>query len=155
MNQKAVEAASYGEARNKYDYFQKVLSDYAFSKATPTIGLGRELISGEAFGGRPLPWSAEPGKAKAPKYRWDEWLAAQAPLITNEPAKYIYDRLREGGASAFDAQAIIKGLIISGLGATGMRVTAPVSAAEKAALDVRAKAETSRRRQIARQLRGR
>jgi hypothetical protein len=52
---------------------------------------------------------------------WDEWLASHGPIIASEPAKYVYEQLRKGGASASDAATIVKGLIISGLGATGLR----------------------------------
>jgi hypothetical protein len=154
---KAMAEATGGTARDPSAYFLKTLMDYGWGKVAPTISFGKELITGQEFTGRPLPvpWAPQP-TVKKPKMDWAEYfLTARAPILMEEPAKYIYDHLREHGASAFDAQAIIKGLIVTGMGATGIHVSEPPSAEEKAALNVRAKAEASRRRQIARQLRGR
>jgi hypothetical protein len=157
MDAKALKAASYGEARNRQEYLQKVAGDYLFSKVTPTIGVGKELVTGEAFGGRPLPllpWAPK-GTVKKPAYSWHEWLASHGPIIASEPAKYVYDHLREGGASPPLAETVVKGLIITGLGATGLQARDISTPQEKASLQFRAKAEANRSRQIARQLRGR
>lgn len=121
MDKAAIKEASYGKARTAGDYFNKVLIEYALSKATPNIGLAKEALTGEVFPARPAPWSPQPGTAKQPRMSWDEWLASHGPIIASEPAKYVYEQLRKGGVSASDGATIVKGLIISGLGATGLR----------------------------------
>jgi hypothetical protein len=120
MDKKAIEAASYGKAKTAGDYFNKVLIEYALGKAVPNIGLAKEALTGEVFPARPAPWSLQPGTAKHPRMSWDEWLASHGPIIASEPARYVYEQLRKGGTGAFDAATIVKGLIISALGATGL-----------------------------------
>jgi hypothetical protein len=121
---KDVEKRSYGTAKSKQEYFGQLLSDYLLSKATPTIGLGKELLTGEVFPHRPVPWSKEPGKPAQPRMSWPEYLASHGPILASNPARYFFDQLRKGGMSAFDAAALMKGLVISAVGATGLHVAA-------------------------------
>ena len=121
----------------------KTLGQWALNKANPAIGLGKELATGRGFPDRPLPWVYdEPTKAaikaakaghpkpispfKAPYsgipglHGWDEYLLSHGPIPLTGPIRYIYDQTRERGASAMDATAWIKALIIFGVGATGV-----------------------------------
>jgi hypothetical protein len=132
MGLKGVKEASYGTARSKQEYLGQLASDYAFSKLTPTIGLGKELFTGEAFPHRPLPWSPEKGTKSQPKMGWAEYGLTHAPILATNPARYFFDQLRKGGMSAFDSAAIMKGLILSVVGATGLHVTAEKEAAKRA-----------------------
>jgi hypothetical protein len=87
--------------------------------------------------GRPLPWKPQVigtrGKpiGKAP-LSWPQYAASLGPIPLQGPIGYVFDKLRENGASTSDANAILKGLItyglspqgmtIAGLGATGLHV---------------------------------
>jgi hypothetical protein len=53
---------------------------------------------------------------------WGEYAASIGPIPLEGPISYVYQKLKEGGTSALDATTIIKGLILSGLGATGLHV---------------------------------
>jgi hypothetical protein len=115
----------------------RLVSDYAFGKLTPTIGLAKELFTGEAFPARPLPWSREKGTPSQPKMWTSEFIASHLPILSQTPSKYFFDQLRRGGTdpqryvfdqllkngmSAVDAGALVKGLIISAIGATGVHI---------------------------------
>jgi hypothetical protein len=124
MDIAAVRKASYGTARSKEEYLQQLASAYAFGKATPTIGLGKEIFTGEAFPRRPVPWSAEKGTPSQPRMGWAEYGLSHAPILATTPARYFFDQLRKGGMNSFDATAIMKGLIVSAIGATGLHAAA-------------------------------
>jgi len=140
MPGKEVKAASYGAARSKTEYLEKVVKDYVFGKVTPTIGLGKELFTGEAFPHRPVPWSAEKGTPSQPKMWGSEFATEHVlPILAQTPTKmffealrkggtnpqrYIFDQLLKGGMSAIDATALMRGLIVSVVGATGLHATA-------------------------------
>lgn len=121
----------------------KTLGQYALNKANPAIGLGKELATGRGFPDRPLPWvhdeptksAIKAAKAGHPKpispgkvpysgipglQGWDEYLLSHGPIPLTGPIKYVYDQTRNRGASAMDATAWIKAMIIFGVGATGV-----------------------------------
>jgi hypothetical protein len=100
----------------------KVGGQYAVGKLMPTIQRGLEVGLAQNWMGRPLPWSSELGTPKAPRMTWGEYAGSIGPLPLDGPIGFVYDKLRAGGASALDATAIVKGLIISGLGLPGFRV---------------------------------
>ena len=106
-----------------------IVGQYILGKATPAIGLGQQLLMGQNWQGRPMPWSSSPGTINKktgaitkPRLSWGEFAGSMAPIPLQGPIGYVYDKLKQGGASALDATAIIKGLIISGLGATGVHI---------------------------------
>ena len=107
---------------SKHAYIAKKLGQWAVNKANPVIGLGKEALTGQDYFGRPLPWTGEKGTLKKPPYGWAEYLLSHGPIPLTGPIRYFYDQLRGKGASALDAMAITKGLIIFGVGATGLHV---------------------------------
>jgi hypothetical protein len=107
---------------NRYAHLQDVVARYAWGKASPLIQRGIEGLAGENFRGRPVPWSSNPGTEKAPRMTWGEYMGSIGPIPLSEGVKYFYDEFRKRGASVAQAASIIKGLIITGLGATGLKV---------------------------------
>jgi hypothetical protein len=109
------------------------LGNYALGKANPAIGVGKELLTGQDYRGKPLPWvppkptksakTGKPLKPGLPPYGWSEYLLSHGPIPLQGPIRYVYDQLRAKGASAMDASAVIKGLIMTGVGATGMHIS--------------------------------
>jgi len=91
-------------------------------------------LSGYDFSGRRLPWAtdlkAKPGK---PPYGWQEYLLSHGPIPLTGPIRYFYDQTRNKGASALDAMAITKGLIMFGAELTGLRMGADNAAVAKRA----------------------
>lgn len=74
------------------------------------------------------PTRPDQGTAKAPGLSWGEYLGSIGPIPLEGPIGYVYGHLKKGGASSLDAMTITKGLIITGLGATGMHVQEEASA---------------------------
>jgi hypothetical protein len=110
------------------DYLAKTVGQYLLGKASPIVGLSKELLTATGFPNRPLPlpWAPQPSpKAKNPPkpYTWPEYLGQHGPIFLQGPIKYVYDHLRDGGAGAKDSFDIVKALIIGGLGATGLHVS--------------------------------
>lgn len=142
-------AATFGDSkevnkmyRSKQNAWSQILGQYALNKAAPAIGLGKEIATGEDFMGRPLPWvqrapaktaKGRAAQAQKPPYSWDEYLLSHGPIPLTGPIRYVYEQLRAKGSSAMDAAAIIKGLIIFGVGATGMHISPDYAAAKEAA----------------------
>ena len=89
-------------------------------KFTPAIQRGLEIGLQQDYRGRPVPWSSDPGTPKNPRLNWGEYLGSIGPIPLEGPIGFVYDHLKKGGASALDATTITKGLIIAGLGATGV-----------------------------------
>jgi hypothetical protein len=115
----------------KPEEIAKILGQYGLSKAVPSASIAEEALTGQNFMGRPLPWSSSPGqvikktgkiKPGTERLSWGEYALTHGPIPLSGPAAYVYDKLRQGGASALNSTAIIRGLIISGLGATGLHV---------------------------------
>jgi hypothetical protein len=115
--------------KHKPEEIAKILGQYGLNRATPAIQIAKEAVTGQNWMGRPLPWSSEPGqvikktgkiKPGTERMSWGEYALAHGPIPLSGPAAYVYDKLRQGGASALNSTAIIRGLIISGLGATGL-----------------------------------
>jgi hypothetical protein len=119
----------------KFDLIKNELENYAIGKMNPAVGVGKELLSGQDFSGRPLPWTqvAKP-KANKPPIGWPEYLLSHGPIPLTGPIRYAYDQLRAKGSSATDATSVIKALIIMGtdpkaitmgaVGATGVHIDA-------------------------------
>jgi hypothetical protein len=108
--------------KSKFDQATTELKNYALSKAVPAVGVIREAMTARDFLGRPLPWSPEKGTPSKPRIGWTEYLLSHGPIPLQGPIRYVYDQLRAKGSSAMDAMGIIKGLIITGVGATGMHI---------------------------------
>ena len=119
--------------KGKHALLAEILGNYALGKANPAIGLGVETATGHDFLGRPLPWVKEKPSASHPPYSWPEYLLSHGPIPLTGPVRYVYDQLRAKGSSALDAMAIIKGLIITGVGATGMHISLDYGAAKTTA----------------------
>lgn len=100
----------------------KIVGLYGMGKLTPTIEHGIEIGGGYDWQGRPMPWKSDPGTAKKPRLTWGEYAGSIGPIPLEGPIGYVYDHLKQAGASSLDAMTIVKGLIISGLGLTGLRV---------------------------------
>jgi hypothetical protein len=97
------------------------------NKANPAIGLAKDVLTAQDWQGRPMPWSSDPGKITKSGFDqrrldWTEFGKNYLPIPLQGPVGYFYKKLKDGGASALDASAIIKGLILSGMGATGLHV---------------------------------
>lgn len=95
---------------------------YIMGKFTPAIGRGEELLFGQDYRGRPVPWRPDLATPKKPALSWGEYLGSIGPIPLEGPTGYVYDHLKKGGASAMDATTITKGLIIAGLGWMGLHV---------------------------------
>jgi hypothetical protein len=101
------------------------LLQYAQNKATPAIGLGKELVSGHDFFGRPLPfpWVSDKGTPKKPPVSWGEYALSHAPIPLAGAARYVYDELRKSGASAGDAMTWMRAAAIGAIsGTTGIEL---------------------------------
>lgn len=106
----------------KFSAVARELGQYGMGKLEPGIQRGLEIGLGENFMGRPLPWSSSPGTAKKPRMSAGEYAASVGPIPLEGPIGYVYDQLKKNGASAKDASAITKGLIIFGGGLPGFHV---------------------------------
>ena len=143
-NSKDINKLTHG---SKQMYIAQKLGQYALSKANPAIGVGKEIITGQDFLGRPLPWSSQKGTPSLPRYNgvpglsgWDEYLLSHGPIPLTGPIRYAYDQLRARGSSAQDALGVTKALILYGaepkgvaigaVGATGMHVRPDYAAAK-------------------------
>jgi hypothetical protein len=100
------------------EFTWRQLREYAENKATPVYGLGKELLFGHEFTGRPLPWSSDKGTPKKPPVSWGEYGWSHAPIPLSGAAKYVYDQLRKAGSSVTDASMWIRAAIISGMAST-------------------------------------
>jgi hypothetical protein len=99
-------------------YVARQLLQYAQNKATPVIGLGKELVTGHDFFGRPLPWSSDKGTPKKPPVSWGEYAWSHAPIPLSAAARVVYDELRKSGASAADAMMWMRAAMVGGVSAT-------------------------------------
>jgi hypothetical protein len=107
---------------NKQTILAQIFGQYVLGKTHPTIQLGKEILTGQDYRGRPMPWSPSPGTKYKPRYGSWEWALTHAPIPLTEPIRYVFDKLREGGASSLDALAITRGIIITAVGATGIHI---------------------------------
>ena len=94
---------------------------YVTSKLTPAGQIAKELLTREDWRGRPLPWAGEKA-GKKPGPDWYQYALQKLPIPMTGPIGYVYDKFKAGGMSALDASTMIKGLILFGLGATGLHV---------------------------------
>ena len=102
----------------RQEYVARQLIDYAQSKATPVYGLGKEILTGHDFMGRPLPWSSDKGTPKKPPVSWGEFAWSKAPIPLSAAAGYVYDQLRKAGASVTDASMWMRAAMVGGISAT-------------------------------------
>jgi hypothetical protein len=99
-------------------YVARQLLQYAQNKATPVYGIGKELVTGHDFMGRPLPWSSDKGDVKHPPISWGEFAWSKAPIPLSAAAGYVYDQLRKAGASVTDASMWMRAVMVGGVSAT-------------------------------------
>jgi hypothetical protein len=107
---------------SKFTATAKTVGQYGMGKLTPTIQRGLEIGLGQNWMGRPLPWSADKGTPSKPRMTYGEYAASIGPIPLEGPIGFVYDHLKKAGASALDASAITKALIITGIGGTGIHV---------------------------------
>ena len=106
------------------------LIKYGRSKLSPTAGIGADVLTGQDFSHHPVPWSPDPGKPAWPRVEWAQYGIAHAPIPLSGPIRYVYDQFRTRGMSALDATTIIKTLIITSVGATGIHIGEDYQAAK-------------------------
>jgi hypothetical protein len=102
----------------RQEYVARQLIGYAQNKATPVYGLGKEILTGHDFMGRPLPWSSDKGTPKKPPVSWGEFAWSKAPIPLSAAAGYVYDQLRKAGASVTDASMWMRAVMVGGVSAT-------------------------------------
>jgi hypothetical protein len=111
-----------------------IAKDYATGKLNPAFERAGEILSGKDWMGRPLPWNPDQGTTGKPRLGWGEYLLGNVgPIPLQGPTKYVYDTLKQAGSSSLDALQVVKGMVVAGLGGTGMHVKEekPESAATK------------------------
>jgi hypothetical protein len=99
-------------------YVARQLYQYGLTKATPVVGMGKELVTGRDWEGRLLPWSHAEGKEKKPPLSWGEYGASKLPIPLSAAAGYVYDQLRKAGASVTDASMWMRAAMVGGMAAT-------------------------------------
>jgi hypothetical protein len=144
----AASYASYKEADPKYRAAQKArgikpqwpppdplkeLQQYARGKLNPTLSIGTDILTGKDFIDKPVPWSPDPGTKSWPRLDWWQYAIAHGPIPLSGPIRYFYDQLKQRGASALEAVTITKGLILFGVGATGVHISPDYGAAKQEA----------------------
>ena len=100
----------------------KIAWQYGMGKLTPAIQRAMEVGLQQDWQGRSVPWSSDQGTPKEPRLSWGEYAGEIGPIPLEGPIGFVYDHLKKGGASSMDAMTITKGLIIAGLGASGLHV---------------------------------
>jgi hypothetical protein len=96
------------------EYALRQAWDYLKNKATPVTKWEEELRTGYDWMGRPMPWSSDKGTLKKPPISWGEFAWSKAPIPLSGAAGYVYDQLRDAGASVTDASMWIRAAIVSG-----------------------------------------
>lgn len=114
--------------KSRVGHAGEVLAQWGMGKMSPTIELGLETAYRQDYWGRPVPWSGEKGTKKEPPLTWGEYAGELGPLPLEGPVGYVYDHLRQNGASAKESLSITKALIIFGLGGMGIHVQEEKSA---------------------------
>ncbi len=109
-----------GESR--FANVAKIGGQYAMAKLHPGIQRGLEVGLGQNWLGRPVPWSSDAGTKAKPRLSWGEYAGSIGPIPLEGPIGYTYDHLKKTGMSSLDATGVIKGLVLTGLGATGVHV---------------------------------
>lgn len=107
---------------SKFAATAKTVGQYGMGKLHPTLERGLELGLGQDWLGRPLPWSSEKGTPSRPKLTYGEYAASIGPIPLEGPISFVYDQLRSQGMSGLDSTALLKALIIGGMGAPGLHV---------------------------------
>lgn len=107
---------------SKFSKTASIAGGYGMAKLTPTIQRVLEGTLGQDWLGRPLPWSKEAGTENRPKLTYWDYAASIGPIPLSGPTGFVLNKLQKGGVSALDRTAIVKALIIGGLGAPGFHV---------------------------------
>jgi hypothetical protein len=107
---------------SKFGLVAKTMGQYGMGKLEPGIQRGLEVGLGQNWIGRPLPWSKDEGTKNKPRMSYGEYAGSVGPIPLEGPIGFVYDHLRQNGASSMDANAIIKGLMVFGGGLPGFHV---------------------------------
>ncbi len=114
----------------------KDLGYYAMGKANPAVEVGKELLTGEDFTGREVPFSlpkavrsikgedeptSKPGKEPLTV---TEYALSHGPIPLSGATKEIYNEFRQDGMTAVDTLSLLRGLAIFGAESTGAKVQA-------------------------------
>lgn len=108
------------KGESKFSLAAKTVGQYGMAKLTPTIQRGLEVGFGQDWQGRPLPWSKDKGTPTKPRLTYGEYAGDIGPIPLSGPIGYVYDQIRNTGATELHATQIIKALIITGLGLPGL-----------------------------------
>ena len=137
-SQKDINKKSRGQGQ--WGELQKSAGQWALNKLVPGGQIAGEVLLGHNWQGRPLPepWVDQTGTKNAPPYgafpklkgplhyadAGLEYALEHAPIPFTGPIRYIYDQLRNRGASAGDALSIIRslgqGAALTGAGISGV-----------------------------------
>jgi hypothetical protein len=90
---------------------EEVMGRYGEYKMVPAFGMAKEAFGGKDFLGRPLPWSSEPGTAKAPKLEYPELIAQHGPIFLGHGVSAFYESLREQGVNVHDINKVMRALV--------------------------------------------
>ena len=99
------------------EYAWRQAREYLETKATPAYGLAKEIWTGKNWMDRPMPWKPDP-TSKKPPLSWGEYGASKLPIPLSAAAGFVYDQLRNAGASVHDASMWIRAAIVAGASAT-------------------------------------
>lgn len=103
---------------NPADAVWSEVGTYLSGKATPAWDIGKELISGKTFGGKPLPWSNV--KSKQDNITATELFLSHAPIPASEAARSFYDQI-EGQVSPDVAAALMNATFAGAVGYLGVK----------------------------------
>jgi hypothetical protein len=109
--------------QSRASHLGEILGQYALGRANPAIGVGKEILIGQNFIGRPLPWNPQPGTLKRPKMGWWEYGLSHGPIPLTGPIGYFYDQMRAKEADPSYSINVIKGLILGSIDLTGIHAS--------------------------------
>ena len=137
LTQAQINKASRGQGQ--WGELREAFGKYALNKMVPGGQLATELLLGHDWQNRPLPFSVfgipdQKGTKNAPPFGANpqlkgaahladatlEYTLSHAPIPFSGPIRFVYDQLRNKGASAGDAMSVIRGLALAGLGFSGL-----------------------------------
>ena len=149
-SQKDINKKSRGQGQ--WGELQKSAGQWALNKLVPGGQIAGEFLFGHNWQGRPLPepWVDQTGTKNAPPYGAFpnlkgplhyadaslEYALEHAPIPFTGPIRYIYDQLRDKGASAQDSLSIIRslgqGAALSAAGIAGVHASPTFKSAAEA-----------------------
>lgn len=100
-----------------------IMGQYAMGRFNPAIGVAKDVMTGQNFMGRPMPWTSQtdaPGSLKRPRIGWLEYGLEHGPIPLTGPIGYFYDQMRAQEADPSHAINITKGLIMGAIDMTGV-----------------------------------